>query len=508
MRPRPRLLSRRGDCASGADLGEEWMRCSASRCWRVVGRRSPRSSCRSHRPRDRDDGRSSPASSPAMSPTWPAVRRHRRRARGIARRRAARPPATARERQVPCGCVEPRPGAAHRQGALRRRHRRRRAWRGARGRRCRRLIGPPTATPCARAPASYPSAAGTRPRARTGRTAATTPAMRVAGARPAGLTVVARFRHHGAWRRRRISSGAPSPTTPRGCSTATASRWWADAGSCAQLARQQVPNLITPGRLPPGRRGITVVGPPRAGRRPVVLAAPRGGSRAGGTADLSLRLRLAAEALGPTFIKLGQIISSGEGLFPPELVDEFKRCRDQVPAESFDDVRHTVETDLGRPLEEVFDVVRRGAARRGVDRPGPRGPAAHRRGRRRQGATPRRRPPRPPRPAGDGVAGAAPRRAHPGRRPGQPAGARRAVRRHDRRGARLPRRGRQHARRRGDAPRARPDGLRRAASPSRAGHQAGARHAAPRRLQVRRRRRDARGRASTPRGWCARPWSP
>ena len=47
----------------------------------------------------------------------------------------------------------------------------------------------------------------------------------------------------------------------------------------------------------------------------------------------------AAEDLGPTFIKLGQIISSGEGLFPAELVEEFKRCRDQVPAESFDDVR-------------------------------------------------------------------------------------------------------------------------------------------------------------------------
>ena len=71
-------------------------------------------------------------------------------------------------------------------------------------------------------------------------------------------------------------------------------------------------------------------------------------------AELSRRLRLAAEALGPTFIKLGQIISSGEGIFPPELVEEFKRCRDQVPAESFDDVRRTVEEDLGRRLDEVF----------------------------------------------------------------------------------------------------------------------------------------------------------
>ena len=67
------------------------------------------------------------------------------------------------------------------------------------------------------------------------------------------------------------------------------------------------------------------------------------------------RLRLAAERLGPTYIKLGQIISSGEGLFPPELVDEFKKCRDQVPAETFDDVRRTVEEDLGSRLEDVFE---------------------------------------------------------------------------------------------------------------------------------------------------------
>ena len=53
-------------------------------------------------------------------------------------------------------------------------------------------------------------------------------------------------------------------------------------------------------------------------------------------------------------MNVGQIISSGEGLFPTELVEEFKRCRDQVPAESFDDVRRTVEADLGHRLEDVF----------------------------------------------------------------------------------------------------------------------------------------------------------
>ncbi len=73
-----------------------------------------------------------------------------------------------------------------------------------------------------------------------------------------------------------------------------------------------------------------------------------------GRARLSRRLRLAFEQLGPTYIKLGQILSSGEGLFPDEVVQEFSRLRDQVPAEPFGVVRRIVEEDLGRPLAEVF----------------------------------------------------------------------------------------------------------------------------------------------------------
>ena len=71
-------------------------------------------------------------------------------------------------------------------------------------------------------------------------------------------------------------------------------------------------------------------------------------------AGLSRRLRRAFERLGPTYIKLGQILSSGEGLFPPELVGEFRLLRDRVPPESFDDVLQVVEAELGRPLHELF----------------------------------------------------------------------------------------------------------------------------------------------------------
>jgi ubiquinone biosynthesis protein len=95
---------------------------------------------------------------------------------------------------------------------------------------------------------------------------------------------------------------------------------------------------------------------PRHGDRPVdhEEARKKFATPEASRSDVSRRLRLAAEALGPTYIKLGQIISSGEGLFPPELVSEFKKCRDQVPAEPFDEVRLTVEQDLGARLEDVF----------------------------------------------------------------------------------------------------------------------------------------------------------
>jgi ubiquinone biosynthesis protein len=79
--------------------------------------------------------------------------------------------------------------------------------------------------------------------------------------------------------------------------------------------------------------------------------------RLGGAASrhaLSLRLRRAFERLGASYIKLGQIVSSGRGLFPDELVAEFERCRDRVAPEPFAAVRAVVEEELGRPLAAVF----------------------------------------------------------------------------------------------------------------------------------------------------------
>jgi ubiquinone biosynthesis protein len=115
--------------------------------------------------------------------------------------------------------------------------------------------------------------------------------------------------------------------------------------------RQEVPRLLAPGRVPPlGRlvRTVTVIGGALAGW--FVFEYRRPQSRRG----ISRRLRHAFDRLGSSYVKLGQIISGGEGLFPDELVDEFKLLRDQVAPESFDDVRAVVEIELGGRIEDLF----------------------------------------------------------------------------------------------------------------------------------------------------------
>ncbi|MGD9999203.1 MAG: ABC1 kinase family protein [Ilumatobacteraceae bacterium] len=133
-------------------------------------------------------------------------------------------------------------------------------------------------------------------------------------------------------------------------------RWLATADRLRRTARDEVPGLTAATRVPPGARVVTVVRHLGGAVVPWLVRKRRGryGSPEASRADISRRLRRAAERLGPTYIKLGQIISSGEGLFPPELVAEFKLCRDQVPPEPFETVRTVVEADLGGRLEDLF----------------------------------------------------------------------------------------------------------------------------------------------------------
>ena len=114
-----------------------------------------------------------------------------------------------------------------------------------------------------------------------------------------------------------------------------------------------LPRLTRRRTLPPGRRLGTTVWHLGGALGLWYLKERRRGGEAS-IAGISRRLRVAAEKLGPTYIKLGQIISSGDGIFPPELVAEFKWCRDQVPPEPWPLVERVLTEELGRPLETVF----------------------------------------------------------------------------------------------------------------------------------------------------------
>jgi len=63
---------------------------------------------------------------------------------------------------------------------------------------------------------------------------------------------------------------------------------------------------------------------------------------------------LALEELGPTFIKLGQMMGTRPDLVPMSLVMELKRLHDDVPPFPLADLRTVIETELGKPIEEIF----------------------------------------------------------------------------------------------------------------------------------------------------------
>jgi ubiquinone biosynthesis protein len=71
-------------------------------------------------------------------------------------------------------------------------------------------------------------------------------------------------------------------------------------------------------------------------------------------APFPVQLRRRLELLGPTYIKLGQILSLREDLLPRPITDELKNLLDGLPAVPFEAFRDMVERDLGRPLEELF----------------------------------------------------------------------------------------------------------------------------------------------------------
>jgi ubiquinone biosynthesis protein len=71
--------------------------------------------------------------------------------------------------------------------------------------------------------------------------------------------------------------------------------------------------------------------------------------------DLPVRIRLALTELGPTFVKLGQILATRVDMFPPSWITEFEKLHSQVPPVPFERLRPDLETVWGGPVESIFD---------------------------------------------------------------------------------------------------------------------------------------------------------
>jgi ubiquinone biosynthesis protein len=66
------------------------------------------------------------------------------------------------------------------------------------------------------------------------------------------------------------------------------------------------------------------------------------------------RIRLSMEELGPTFTKLGQIISLRPDLLPPELIKELEKLQDEVAPVPYSEIKEILAANLSKPFDHVF----------------------------------------------------------------------------------------------------------------------------------------------------------
>jgi ubiquinone biosynthesis protein len=71
--------------------------------------------------------------------------------------------------------------------------------------------------------------------------------------------------------------------------------------------------------------------------------------------NLPARVAAVLEELGPTFIKLGQVLGSRQDLLPPAFIEEFRRLQDRVRPFPTAEARREIEAELGGPVESFYD---------------------------------------------------------------------------------------------------------------------------------------------------------
>jgi len=69
----------------------------------------------------------------------------------------------------------------------------------------------------------------------------------------------------------------------------------------------------------------------------------------------AVRIRMVLEDLGPSFVKLGQIMSTRPDVVPADVIGELKKLQDSVPPIEFDEIQTQVERSLSAPLEDLFE---------------------------------------------------------------------------------------------------------------------------------------------------------
>ncbi len=98
--------------------------------------------------------------------------------------------------------------------------------------------------------------------------------------------------------------------------------------------------------------------PPPSGEGPAVPELAEGELQAGEkekkTVSTPVRIRMVAQELGPSFIKLGQIVSTRPDVIPADIITELQKLQDEVPPVAFAEIKQQVEQTLGAPISELF----------------------------------------------------------------------------------------------------------------------------------------------------------